>query len=435
MARAIRDDAIEVDGFNRAAPFFSSHIGRRAVKVHWKPSVLKMPLFRRSIPTAGGWVKSETEPMKYSTYAFYLDRIGCDLGSEEKWTSYCFRRGHANALLGVAPDSIVDQVMRHDHLTGCMQNAYQNHRIGFNTQDAFLERDPSADGLTRAFTHMSIRCNPEVPKEIPKAELDKLPADPEFVGLKDQVRQMATRMRREYGFIKYAPDVVKEEYQQLRRDLKNTKKAFRADMTKVYEEACRRRIHNKELQKQLSGMTLGPDRGGEPNLEPRVQHQLGERTQLQAILSDFRQDLGSKDLAERKIQAVDLMVLLASRREVHPLPQSSCPSPLSYGSCVRQSRPENAPLKSEEIPLLLGKTQCIYCVGEEQLPLNARMRSFKRVSHMMDHVENVHLKRESSGRTFICRHPQCKHLGDFLDSLTTFKGHVRRVHGVKLRAN
>ncbi|KAF5120468.1 hypothetical protein E5D57_013822 [Metarhizium anisopliae] len=125
-----------------------------------------------SVRTAAGWVKSETETMKYSAYAFYLDRIGCDLGSEEKWTSYCFRRGHANALLGVAPDSIVDQVMRHDPLTGCMQNAYQNCRIGFNTQDAFLERDPSADGLTRAFTHMSIRCNPEVPKEIPKAELN-----------------------------------------------------------------------------------------------------------------------------------------------------------------------------------------------------------------------------------------------------------------------
>ncbi|KAK2612329.1 hypothetical protein QQS21_001593 [Conoideocrella luteorostrata] len=121
--------------------------------------------------------------MKNSVYAFYLDRSGSDLRSEEKWALYCSRRGYANALLGVAPDSIVDQVMRHDPLTGCMQNAYQNHRIGFNTQDAFLERYPCANGLTRAFTYMSIRCNPEVLKEIPKAELDKLLPDPEVVSL------------------------------------------------------------------------------------------------------------------------------------------------------------------------------------------------------------------------------------------------------------
>ncbi|KID73434.1 FluG domain-containing protein, partial [Metarhizium brunneum ARSEF 3297] len=439
LARAISDDAIEVGGFHHAAPLFSSHIRRKAIKVHWKPSVLKKPVFRRSVRTATGWLKSETEPMKYSAYAFYLDRIGSDLGSEEKWTSYCFRRGHANALLGVAPDSIVDQVMRHDPLTGCMQNAYQNCRIGFNTQDAFLERDPSADGLTRAFTHMSIRCNPEVPKEIPKAELDKLPPDPEVVSLAKHIRQRALCMRQEYGFIKSAPKVVREEYQQLRRDLKNAEKAFRADMTKVYQEACRRRIHNEELQKQLSGMTIDTELDGEPKLEPSVQHQLEERTQLQAILSDFRQDLDTKRTTDRKIRAVDLMVLLASRREVRPPAHSPSPSPRLYGSGIRGNTPDTKPVSPkvnvDEVPLILGKAQCIYCVGENQLPYNTRMRSFNRVSHMMDHVENVHLKHERDGGRFVCRHPQCTHLGDFLISLDAFKYHVQQVHGVKLRTS
>ncbi|KAK2591371.1 hypothetical protein QQS21_010948 [Conoideocrella luteorostrata] len=251
-ARAIRDDAIEFDGFNHAAPFFSSHIGRRAIKVHWKPSVLKTPVFRRSIQTVAGWVKSEIEPMKYSTHGVYLDIRGCDLGSKEKWTSHCFRRGHANALLGVTPDSIVDQVMRHDPLAGCMQNAYQNYRVGFNTQDVFLERDPSADGLTKAFTHMSIRCNLEVPRELLKDELDEFPSDPEVTGLKEQIRQMALHMRQDYGFIKQAPEVVKEAYQRLRRDLKNAEKPFKGDKTKTYQKVYRWRIHNDELQKQLS---------------------------------------------------------------------------------------------------------------------------------------------------------------------------------------
>ncbi|KAK2591556.1 hypothetical protein QQS21_010749 [Conoideocrella luteorostrata] len=294
LARAMRDDAIEIDGFNHASPLFSTHIQKKAIKVHWKPSVLKMPVFRKSVRSPAGWVKSDTEPMKYSTYAFYLDRIGADLGSEEKWTSYCFRRGHANALLGVATNSIVDQVMRHDPLTGCMQNAYQNRRVGFNTQDAFLERDPSADGLTRAFTHMSIRCNPEVPKTIPKNELAKIPPDPEIVSLEKQVGLMAQGLRQEYGFIRSAPKQVREKYQQLRRDLRNTEKSFRDDMTKVYQEACRRRIHNDELERQLTGVAQDAEVAAEAKLEPIVQHQLEERTQLQAVLSDFRQDLDTE---------------------------------------------------------------------------------------------------------------------------------------------
>ncbi len=71
-----------------------------AVKVHWKPTMLKVLPFRRSKQTANGWEKVETEPMPYSTYAHYLDRLAQDTGLEEKLTSYCFRRGTANAVDG-----------------------------------------------------------------------------------------------------------------------------------------------------------------------------------------------------------------------------------------------------------------------------------------------------------------------------------------------
>lgn len=51
---------------------------------------------------------------------------------------------------------------------------------------------------------------------------------------------------------------------------------------------------------------------------------------------------------------------------------------------------------------------------------------------MMDHVEKVLLRHEHKEGTFVCRHPQCEHLGDFLISLDAFNDHVHRVHGVKL---
>ena len=102
LARAFRDDAVLVDGYTTAEPFFDTHLQDpdQAVKVHWKPSMLKVPVFRRSVQTATGYEKSMTEPMPYSTYAFYLERLGQDAGLEEKLTSYCFRRGLANTING-----------------------------------------------------------------------------------------------------------------------------------------------------------------------------------------------------------------------------------------------------------------------------------------------------------------------------------------------
>jgi hypothetical protein len=308
-------------------------------------------------------------------------------------------------------------------MTGCVQNSYLNRRVGFNTQDAFLERDPSADGLTKAFTHMSIRCNPEVPKEIPKTELDKLPPDPEIVDLTRRVKQLSMQIKYEHRFINAAPEHVQKDYRQLQRDLKNAEKAFRDDMTKVYQEACRRRIHNEELERQLSGTVA------EEKAEPILQHHLEERTQVSALMCDFRVDLSEQEITDRKVSAIDKLVCLAARREIRP------PRSLRVSSESRESTPneEKSAPKIEEIPLVLGKTQCIYCVGNEQLPHADRMRTFKRVSHMMDHVENVHLRHEPAAPSFFCRHPRCKHLGDFLTSLDHFKNHVQTMHGIKLR--
>jgi hypothetical protein len=44
--------------------------------------MLDMPVFRRSVQTATGREKSMTEPMSYSTYAFYLERLREDTGSK-----------------------------------------------------------------------------------------------------------------------------------------------------------------------------------------------------------------------------------------------------------------------------------------------------------------------------------------------------------------
>ncbi|KAH8800214.1 hypothetical protein F5884DRAFT_838162 [Xylogone sp. PMI_703] len=134
----------------------------------------------------------QTKPMTYQTYAFYINRLGRNTGFEDKLTSYCFRRGRANAL----DDAVRDQVMRHDPFTGIFNGSYINHSVRFNVQDAFLESEITNDGLTRAFTHMSIRCNPSAPEGVPRESIERIFAtDPDIVNLE---RQFKARMDREH---------------------------------------------------------------------------------------------------------------------------------------------------------------------------------------------------------------------------------------------
>ena len=85
--------------------------------------------------------------------------------------------------------------MRHDPMAGVSSGAYINHRVNFNTQDVFLEGDVLDDGLTRAFAHMSIRCNPRILKKVPKVVLQVLPPDPDIADLERRYAAMFHQLR------------------------------------------------------------------------------------------------------------------------------------------------------------------------------------------------------------------------------------------------
>jgi hypothetical protein len=279
--------------------------------------------------------------------------------------------------------------MRHDPMTGVFSGAYINHRVKFNTQDAFLERDVSDDGLTRAFAHMSIRCNPDVPDKVPAEVLRRLPSDPEIVNLERRHAVMRRELRYKYKFVKQAPMKEAKEYQDLGRQLTNARKSFNSEVNLAFKKDYIFRSHNEQMKRQLDKTYVA-----DVYVEPVVQHQLEERTRLQLILCDFSMDLDIKNIIDRKIHAINLMVALASKQE----PQRQRASPICDAPVKEESPhpdPESTPVA---IPLVCEKTQCIICIGEERYSYGYRTRRFRRVSHMMDHVENVHLKYQPANK-------------------------------------
>ena len=164
------------------------------------------------------------------------------------------------------------------------------------------------------------------------------------------------------------------------------------------------------------------------DVEPGIEYQLEERTWLQEVLCDLSKDLSPHEVVARKIPAINLMIALASRQELqtHKSRSTRTPKP-----AMKQVTPD--PLPFQEFPTLFEETQCIFCLGNRQHSYEQRTFRFSRVSHMMDHVESVHLKHQPVTEKVVCNHPVCTSRGLVLNNVNHFKHHVQVEHGIKLR--
>jgi hypothetical protein len=92
----------------------------------------------------------------------------------------------------------------------------------------------------------------------------------------------------------------------------------------------------------------------EEEVEPVVEHQLEERTQLQEILCDFSKGLSPQDIVSRKVFAINLMTALASRQEFQTHKPRLAPAPQVL---IKKECPAPDPFpQPHEFPLVCEKT-------------------------------------------------------------------------------
>ncbi|TVY17613.1 hypothetical protein LARI1_G005246 [Lachnellula arida] len=191
LARIIRDKSVLVDGYTSAEAFFNTNLkrlGKKAMR-------LKRPLFRQSVLEAS---------------------CGRDAGLENVLTSYYFRRAAINAANSLASDAVRDQIARYNPAGGVFNGLYLNEIMNFNSQDTYLESNVSEDSLTRAFGHISLRCHPGAPSEVPSELLSQLlAADPEITSLGQEFKCLHDQIKVTYRFIKHAPEKKRQEHKDL----------------------------------------------------------------------------------------------------------------------------------------------------------------------------------------------------------------------------
>ena len=97
-----------------------------------------------------------------------------------------WRRGAANAANGKAPDSVRDQMMRHDPKWAPFNSAYINEEVEFHRQNAYLD-EPTEDALIGMLSHINVMRDPRATKDMVPDEIwDSLEPDPEIVALEQE---------------------------------------------------------------------------------------------------------------------------------------------------------------------------------------------------------------------------------------------------------
>jgi hypothetical protein len=122
-----------------------------------------------------------------------------------------------------------------------------------------MER-PSVDGLTRAFTHMSIRCDPRAPKDVPPHIRDALPRDPKIAQLREEKSAILADIKCEYRFLYRAKGTPKwKDHLELGQKIGRMTKKWKEGIKKAYRRQYFYHIHNEELQRQLNNIERLPN--------------------------------------------------------------------------------------------------------------------------------------------------------------------------------
>ncbi|KAJ4854601.1 uncharacterized protein T069G_11580 [Trichoderma breve] len=422
VALALADRAFAAASITNALRLFQTKLwaNREGMVFRWKQEMRKIPVFRRTRDSN----LSPNEAMLYSTLYGEMGQQSLDLGYEKRLTPRSARRGAGNAANGDAPDSVRDQMMRHDPKFATFFNAYLNQIANFDLQNAFLEEEKEVQ-LFRLFTHVSLTRDPRAVRDmVPKEVREAAGPDPEIVKLEEE------RDTLKQGRYRIEGCEDEQRIRQLTADIRLMKAQREKNIVKAYREFYFENRPTWDIEAQARGDM-------EPEYEePAMQTAIAERARLAEIFCCQPDNWTNEEILQRRIEVVELMVAFCNKKEPRKVIQTQLKAQIEH--FVKQEPKVDIMSVPEPnlFPLLMEPTQCPDCIGDERMPLMERTFRWCRPTVRNDHFDDQHLpereRAEKRGEAIICYHPKCK--GIKLKHLDHLRAHTMQIHGVALRS-
>ena len=334
--------------------------------------------------------------------------------------------------LGDAPDPVRDQMMRHDPKFATFFSAYLNEVANFDLQNAFLEQEKQ-DQLFRMFAHVSLTRDPRAVRDmVPDEVWANTPPDPEIQAMEVQ------RAELKQGRYRIGASDNEDKVRELTCQIRTRRAEREKRIVKEYREYYFYHRPTWDIEAQARG------EAEEEYEEPAIDLVSPERARLAHILCSQRDAWTDAELLRNRIEVIDLMVSFCAQKETtraHAAQEKDQSQPH-----IKWETPDvdgaiepkmEAKLEADSFPLLMEITQCPDCLGDEQLPFEARTFQWCRPTVRNDHFDDRHLVErelaEQRGEVIKCGHPKCK--DKTFQHVDHFRNHVLSVHGVEVRTS
>ncbi|KAK3371955.1 FluG domain-containing protein [Podospora didyma] len=428
LALALSDHAFEAKCIDDARSVLAAQVpgGLLCVPLRWKESMLKIPFFRR---VSRDGALSENEAMLYATLRDHMARQSLEAGFGVAWTPKAGRRGAANAANGNAPDAVRDQMMRHNPKFFTFFSAYLNQIANFHLQNAFLEEELE-NQLFRMFAHVSLTRDPRATRDmVPEEVWASLPPDPEISKLEERRAELKQGQYRFDGH--KDEDEIRELTYKIRLKLSQREKRI----VKEYREYYFYHRPTWDLERQAEGGEV------EQYEELAIDLVIPERARLAEIFCHQPDDLGDKEMAQLRIEVINLYVALCGKRETvkRKRAQRTAPAKLPTSGFIKLEADPDIEFKPAPgpFPLLTHPNQCPGCIGDERMSLKERTFRYCRPTKRNDHFDDNHLeakeRAEQLGQLIIYNDKRCKDMT--LYTVDHFRNHVQSVHTITLRTS
>ncbi|GIZ48168.1 hypothetical protein CKM354_001124100 [Cercospora kikuchii] len=419
------DDAFAVPDLS-PAELFQLRIppGKRELRIPIKQSKAELPLFRRTERTVRG-LRVSNDAVTENWLRERLRRLGTITNFEMPVKPYCFRRGHGEALDSSShiSDSQRNLILQHSS-SAVFQHNYLSRYITQDTQAAYRGLEPQT-AIIRAASGMSRSIDPCRPQSLNEQQVAQMRKHPEVVlarrirdRLANQARACHTTINRSRGTREYT------EYRHAQREYLHTKR--------VVHKLTLKQVQTRYQEEQPIDDILWQLRG-----DRRTTEQTTSAQTVSTLSSERRRVLGalltfapSKDTGdqERRVEAIDAVAALCKRQEVTQRKVCRKKAACSVASYEEDRTAAGAKKVVEPDPVRMQclPTQCIFCIGNLQLPIAHRTKQFRDRSCLKRHLFRKHLQYHDTKERIRCPHPKCN--DRWLEHVDHLRNHAARVH-------
>ena len=286
-----------------------------------------------------------------------------------------------------------------------------------DTQAAYRGLKPQT-ALMRAASGMSRTIDPRRPRKLNTTQQAEVDRHPEVRLLRRKLKSLLqTFQDQKRSIVSMKGTPLHDRYRQTYQAHRNLKRRLEKVLLIKVKERYKREQPVIDIQRQLKGLPVEE----QENLQA-AQYVFAERVRAIDTLFTFATSSTAEE-CQRRAAAINALTALCKKQDSQGFRRRKTEIKVKE----EQTSPSNSPPPnlSKILEVKCKATQCIFCLGNEELPDAERLKPFASRGDLKKHFHRKHLRHHLDGQPIACPHPKC----DVVFERTMYlQNHAEKVH-------